>query len=396
MPRGSIKKVGTNKWRIVYDIPRGADGKRKQKTETIYGRRKQAVKRLSEVEYDIFGDRYVEPTELKVAEYLDLWVENYAEIAVRPRTLRGYNSIIRSHLKKNFGYMKVKHLEAHHVQEYYARCMRSSLSAQTVVNIHRLFSQSLKQAVRWSMLQRNVLEDVTPPPRRRPDIRILTNEEIDILLEAAMGTDFLLPIHLAVFTGMRRSEILGVQVRDVNLQARNLHITRTMVDITGDQTHMDEPKSRQSRRTITMREETAELLKTHYRTHAARMKDLGKRLAGPTQVCLRADGRVLTPDKLTKEFRKIADQCWLEGVRFHDLRHTHASLLLAAGVPIHFVRARLGHASVQTTIDIYGHLMPDADAQATHQLEHFINGTCHKCDNYEAHPRFAFLSTPTI
>ena len=385
MARGSIEWIDTNKWRIRYDIPKGADGKRRQKTETIYGVRRQAERRLTEIEHDILGNRYVEPTEMTLAEYLDHWVRNYAEIAVRPRTLKGYHSIIRSHLKKNFGSVKVKHLTASQVQEYYAMCIRAGLSAHTVTHIHRLLSHTLKQAVRWNMLQRNVLEDVTPPSRKRPEIRILTNEEIDILLDEAKGADCFLPIHLGFFTGMRRSEILGLQFRDVNLEARILRVTRTMVDITGDQAHIDEPKSRQSKRTITLREVTVDLLRSHYRTHAARMKDLGKRLTGPTQLCLRADGGVLTPDALSKAFRKTADRCGFEGVRFHDLRHTHASLLLAAGVPIHVVQARLGHASIQTTIDVYGHLMPDADALATHRLEHFVSGSCKSCSDDHDH-----------
>ena len=385
MARGSIKKVGTNKWRIKYDAPRGPDGKRKQKTETINGIRKQAEGRLAEVQYDILGGRYIEPTELTVAEYLDLWLRACAVISVRPRTLKGYKSIIRAHLKRHFGSIKVKLLEARHVQDYYAHCISTGRSEQTVMHIHRLFSQALKQAVRWRMLQRNVLEDVVLPSRRRPEMRFLILEEIGILHDAAEGTDLFMPIHLGISTGMRRSEILGLQWRDIDLKAQRLTVSRTMVDITGNPTHIDEPKSRRSKRTITYRNETADLIEAHYRDRAMRLEVLGRRLSGGTQVCLREDGNILKPDALSKGFKKIAGRCGLEGVRFHDLRHTHASLLLAANVPIHVVQARLGHASIQTTVDTYGHLMPDADAQAMLQLDHFVNGLFRKYAGNDHH-----------
>lgn len=326
MVRGSIKKVGTNKWRIVYDVPRGADGKRRQKTETVHGDLEQAEKRLTEVNGEIRCGQYVDPKEMTVGKYLDDWIRDYAEINVRSRTLRGYNSIIRSHLKKNFGAMNLEDLEAYHVQEYYAECIQSGLSAQTVLNIHRLFSQLLKQAVHWGLLQRNVLDEIAPPSTKRAEARILTPEEIDVLLETTKGTDFFLPIHLGIFTGMSRSEVLGLQFRDVNLKAQTFKVSRTMVDIPGDQAHVDVPKSRQSKRTISFGEETADILKLRCQALTVPLNALGRRLTSTTQVCLRANGSLLTPDALTKAFRKITIQCGLEGVKFRDLRHTNAKM----------------------------------------------------------------------
>ena len=150
------------------------------------------------------------------------------------------------------------------------------------------------------------------------------------------------------------------------------------MDIIGNPTHIDEPKTRRSKRTIKYWKATAKLIEVHCRDRAMRLEALRRRLSSGTQVCLRKDGSVLKPDALSKGFKKIVGRCGLEGVRFHDLRHTHASLLLATNVPIHIVQARLGHASIQTTVDTYGHLMPDADAQAAHQLDHLLNGLFRK------------------
>ena len=205
------------------------------------------------------------------------------------------------------------------------------------------------------MLPRNIMERVTPPRRQRPELRFLDAAEAQRLLAAAEGTDYHLPIHLALYTGLRRSELLGLRWSDLDLDARTLTVARTMISLRGDPTHISEPKSRGSRRVVAYAGETETLLRP-------------RREMPLDQVCARADGTVLQPDRLSHGYRKIADGCGI-AVRFHDLRHTHASLLLAAGVPVHVVQARLGHASIQTTVDIYGHVLPASDVEAGAILE---------------------------
>ncbi len=376
MARGSIRKRGTNRWQLTYDVPPGPDGKRQQRYETVHGTKKQADARLTEIQHELSRGAHFDPTTMTVSEYLDVWKRDYADVSVRPRTLEGYHGIIETHLKPAFGSVKLADLGAHQVQAYYATRIRSGLSAQTVLHIHRLLSQTLKQAVRWQMLHRNVLEDISPPPRRRPEMRVLTPDEADALLRAAEHTEYHIPIHLALFTGMRRSEVLGLMWRDVDITARRLTVSRTMINLIGDSTHMNRPKSRRSARSLSFSEETTTLLSSHRQSQIAQYRALGSDINGVilpnTQLCARADGSIIRPNVLSRAFKRIAARVGTKGVRFHDLRHTHATFLLLAGVPIHVVQARLGHESIQTTVDTYGHLLPTSGAAAGEDLKNFV------------------------
>ncbi len=268
--------------------------------------------------------------------------------------------------------MQINDLDAYQVQAYYADYIRSGLSAQSVLHIHRLLSQTLKQAVRWGMLQRNALDGVTPPPRRKPELRSLSADEARTLLRSAEATDYIIPIHLAIFTGLRRSEALGLRWRDIDLDERKITVSRTMVDIKGNPTHIDEPKSRRSGRVVAISEDTSALLRSHRERRTAQLGRCGEALTADTQVCVRSDGRVMKPDTLTNGFKRIARQCGILDIRYHDLRHTHASILLSDGAPVHVVQARMGHASIQTTVDIYGHVLSASDVEAGDKLDSIV------------------------
>ena len=349
--RGHLRKRGERSWAVVVDV--GHDprtGKRRQKWVSVKGTKRDAERRLAEIISDLNNGAYVDPVHVTLASYLDQWMRDYVDVSVRPRTAQGYATIVRK-LQDGLGQVSIVDLKAQHVQRYYARLLAVGLSAQTVLHHHRLLHQALGQAVKWDMLTRNVMERVTPPRLRKPDFRSLEPSEVWRLLEAAKRTDYHLPIHLATYTGLRRSEVLGLRWSDVDLDARKLVVNRTMVALRSAPTHIDQPKSRRSRRVVVFGPETESLLRSH-------------RASPGTQVCARADGTEIRPYALTHVFRKIADSCGLS-VRFHDLRHTHASLLLASGVPVHVVQARLGHESIQTTVDIYGHVLPASESSGT-------------------------------
>ena len=353
--RGHLRKRGKRSWAIVVDIGRDpVTGKRRRKWISVKGTKRDAERRLAEVIHEVDTGTFVEPSRITLAEYLGQWMRDYVAVTVRPRTAQGYRTIVRR-IERALGPAPLPELRAQHIQQYYAAMLKEGLSTNTVRAHHRLLHQAIGQAVKWEMLPRNFMDAVTPPRARKPDLRSLDPAEVSRLLSAAESTDFHLPIHLAIYTGLRRSEILGLRWADVNLDAQTLTVNRTMLHLVGDPLHISSPKSSGSRRAVSFGEDTAVLL--------------GQRRAAPEdQVCARADGTLLSPHALSEGYRAIADNCDID-VRFHDLRHTHASLLLAAGVPIHVVQARLGHASIQTTVDVYGHLLPASDAEAGAALE---------------------------
>ena len=354
--RGHLRKRGERSWAIVVDVGNHPEtGKRLQKWVSVKGTKRDAERRLAEVLKALVDGTYVEPSAITVADYLDLWLRDYVAIAVRLNTAEFYRGVARR-LKDGLGRVRLADLKPQHVQRYYADLLDRGLSTQTCRHHHRVLSQAIGQAVKWDMLSQNVMRRVTPPRLVKPTMRALDATEVRRLLDAANGTDYYLPIHLAVYTGLRRSEILGLRWSSVDLAARTLTVNRTMVNLTGDPAHIDEPKSRRSRRVVAFGRATEAALRP-------------RRSLPHLQVCARANGNDLHPGVLTHQFKTIAAACGLHDVRLHDLRHTHASHLLMSGVPVHVVQARLGHASIQTTVHTYGHVLPASDAEAGDALD---------------------------
>ena len=353
--RGHLRKRGKRSWAIVIDMGRDpVAGKRRRKWISVKGTKRDAERRLAEVIHEIDSGTFIQPSRITLSEYLDQWMRDYAVPSVRPLTAQGYRTIVRQ-MQRALGPAPLADLRPHHIQKYYVALLDRGLSPQTVTNYHRVLHHALGQAVKWELLPRNIMERVRPPRVHKPEFRSFSPDEVSLLLTAARGTDYHLPIHLAVYTGLRRAEVLGLRWSDVDLDARTLTVNRTMSALRGEPMHINAPKSSRSRRAVAFGEGTASLLTM-------------RRGAPDDQVCARSGGAVLTPRSLSYGYKTIADSCGVS-VRFHDLRHTHASLLLAAGVPVHVVQARLGHATIQTTVDTYGHLLPTSDAEAGTVLE---------------------------
>ena len=361
--RGHIRKRGGS-YSVVVDNGHDPNtGKRRQKWIAVKGNKRDAERKLAEVIRDLDQGMFVEPSRLTLSGYLDQWMKDYVAHSVRLRTARGYGTIVKRIQMGSLSRIRLTSLKPAHVQRYYSHLLEEGLSPQTVHHHHSLLREAIGQAVRWDMLPQNVINRVTPPKVPKPELRILAECEVHRLLEQVAGTDYHLPIHLALHTGMRRSEICGLFWSDVDMHDSSLSVVRTMVSLKGDPQHLDEPKSRRSKRVIAFGPETRSLLAE--RKAEIDWRDVMER----SQVCARRDGSSMIPDVLSRKFNAILKACRISHVRFHDLRHTHASLLLASGVPIHVVSARLGHASIQTTVDTYGHVLPASDVEAGRVME---------------------------
>ena len=361
--RGHIRKRGERSWAAVVDIGHDpSTGKRRQKWETVKGSKRDAERRLAEIIHDLNTGGYVEPSRLTLSGYLDEWMADCVTGSVRARTAQGYRTIVKR-LKRSLGNVGLTKLKVQDVQRYYTALRQEGLATQTVLHHHRVLHQAIAQAVTGKLLPTNLMKGVKPPKLVKPELRILKESEIQQLLQAAKDTDFEVAIYLGLHTGLRRSELCGLVWSDVDLKTWTLTVLRTMVSLTGNPAHISEPKSRASRRVVSFWDETAAMLQERWNVVAKTESPL------QTQVCARIDGARMVPDSLSKGFKALVKSCRITGVRLHDLRHTHASILLCSGVPINVVQARMGHESIQTTIDTYGHLLPASDAQAGMVLE---------------------------
>ena len=305
-----------------------------------------------------------------MAEHLHQWLTGYVLTNCSQRTLDGYESIIERHLIPALGHIQLKHLHPQAIQSYYGKACEK-LSARTVHHQHRVLSQSLKYAVRQGYLGRNPAELVDPPSPRKKAMRTLTPSEVEVLLDTAKDNHYYPVIYTAVSTGLRQAELLGLRWRDLDLDLMGISVSQTMYKRRGV-CQFKEPKTSGSSRRVAMTPKLALFLKEYKAERESLHWQLGVPLTLDDLVLANHDGKPIDPSYLTHTFAKIVMQSGLGRVRFHDLRHTFASLALLRGAKPKVISEALGHASVAFTMDTYSHIIEGMQEDAMALLDEVL------------------------
>lgn len=374
--RGNITRRGKQSWRLKFDAgPRDpVTGRRQVRFVTVRGARKDAERELTRLLGQIEEGTYVEPSKLTVAELLERWLTGHAKDRVSAKTFERYAEIVQKHLVPALGAHQLRKLAPLQIEEYYAKALaggrrngKGGLSAQTVKHHHRVLSEALRQAVRWRLLHSNPCDHADPPRPARREMRTIDQAGAGALLSAIDGSAMHLPVLLALTTGMRRGEILGLRWKDVDVDRAAVSVTQTL-EQTKDGLAFKEPKTDRSRRTIALPSLAADALRRHRARQAEHRLKIGRAYVDRDLVCCRPDGEPLSPRSLTKAFAELARKRGLK-LRFHDLRHSHISHLLAAGVHPKVASERAGHASVSITLDVYSHVVPGMQEDAAKKID---------------------------
>ncbi|GAI24133.1 unnamed protein product, partial [marine sediment metagenome] len=269
------------------------------------------------------------PGRLTVGEHLHNWLEGYVKTNCSQRTLDGYQSIIETHLIPALGHIQLKALYPQAIQSYYGKaCER--LSARTVHHHHRVLSQSLKFAVRQGYLGRNPAELVDAPSPRKKVMRTLTPGEVEVLFENAQDNYYYPVTYTAVSTGLRQAELLGLRWRDVDLDMLSISVSQVLYKRRGICV-FKEPKTAHSRRRVAMTPKLALFLREYKQERGLLYLELGKQFTLDDLVFISVELKPIDPCVLSHAFNRMAAQAGLGGVRFHDLRHTFASLMFLRG-----------------------------------------------------------------
>ena len=351
--RGHLKKRSSGSWTAWIEEPRSPNGKRKQRVVTIKGTKREAEARLAQIIHEQETGLYVSSSKLKVADFLRQWLDSYVTTNVRAKTEEGYRIIVERHLVPALGNIPLKGLQATHLQSYYAKALsegrrdgRGGLSATTVHRHHRVLSEALNHAVKWGLVARNVAQTVDPPRPQRFEPKVLDSDGVQKVLEAAEGTPYHALLHLDIYTGLRRSEILGLRWKDVDLLGSSLSVTQSLHQLMDRSIVFEAPKTAKGRRMVALSPVAVISLRTHKERRQAECLMLGISFRQEGLVFCHPDSSPFLPNTLTHAFRKILNKAGLSGVRLHDLRHTHATLMLRQGVHPKIVSERLGHATV--------------------------------------------------
>jgi len=368
--RGSIRSKGKNSWQLQIYTGTGPDGKPRRHFETVRGRKGDAQRRLTELLSSLDKGVYIPPGRLTVAEHLNQWLAGYVKTNCSQRTLDGYQSIIERHLIPALGNTQLKQLHPQIIQGYYGKACEK-VSARTVAKHHRLLSQAFKYAVRQGYLGRNPCDLVDAPSWKGRQMRTLTPVEVEVLLDLVQNSPIYPTTYTAVSTGLRQAELLGLRWRDIDLDMLSISVSQALYKRRGI-CLFKEPKTAHSRRRVAMTPKLALFLREYQAERESMYWQLGKPLALDDLVFASVEGKPLDPSMLSHEFARIAKKVGLENVRFHDLRHTFASLMLLRGAKPKVISEALGHSSVAFTMDVYSHIIEGMQSDAMALLDEVL------------------------
>jgi len=380
MQRGFLKRRGRT-WTAYYYLGTGRD--RRQKSRGGFATKNAAQRFLTDVLASLQRDEYVETTKLTVAEYLlERWLP-LMEHSVRPSTWNGYKRGLEQHVIPTIGHLQLQRLRADHLDQLYATLVTSGrrdgtggLAPKTVRSIHTTLHKALRDAQRKQLVTRNVAQAADPPKIRRREMRTWTNSQLRMFLDGMRDHPLYPAYVLAATTGMRRGEVLGVRWSDLNVDAHppRLSVTQTVLSI-NYQITFGAPKTQRGRRSIALDPTTVRILDEHRQRQVEERTVLeGAYRDDLNLVFARADGTPIHPDYFSQTFDRAVARLALPKIRLHDLRHTHATLGLAAGIPAKVMSDRLGHATVAFTQDVYMHAIPQLEADAAEHVAALIFG----------------------
>lgn len=384
--RGHIVKRGKDSYSIKVSVGKDANtGKYKYQWTTVKGTKKEAEKRLGDLLHQLDTGTFIKPGKTTLAEYLERWLKDYAWPNLAPRTAEGYESVIRRHLVPALGNIPLTQVKPEHLQRYYSETLaggrcdgKGALNPTTVSHHHTCLHRALKMALKWGLISRNPADAVTPPRPQRSEIHTMNEDDITRFLEATKATPHYVLFYVALFSGMRRSELLALRWCDVDLLLCQAHITRSLHHLRTGEIVIKAPKSAKGRRMVFLSPSTALLLQEHRNKQEAQRAMLGIPLKDYDLVFSDLKGKPLLPDTISHVWIKLVKRTGLEGIRLHDARHTHASLLLKQGVHPKIVQERLGHATISTTLDLYSHVAPGLQEAAAAGFDKMVLPKCER------------------
>lgn len=372
---GSIIHRSDGRWMGEVSLERGSDGK--QRRRYVYGRtRAEVAAKLDRLLSDVRDGVMPAPASLTVGRWLDTWLTTYAAPTIRASTWRQYEGMIRVHLKPAIGGVPLTRLQGAQVQQL-LNAKGTTLAPRTVEIMHTVLHMALDQAVRDNLIPRNVADHSRKPKKSKPNIRVLTNDEMQRLLAAAAECRLGIAFVIMLGTGLRRGELVALHWDDVDLKGRTLRVTGTAnrVRIPGtSRTRLviQEPKTAASRRRIPLPPSTAAALaQWHIRQNGERLL-AGSAWENTGLVVTTESGGMQDPQNINRQLNKLATRVDIPHVTVHALRHTYATRLLESGVAPKIVQELLGHTTIMLTLDIYTHVMPELKHAAADVLDSFL------------------------
>ncbi|MDP2292973.1 MAG: site-specific integrase [Actinomycetota bacterium] len=366
-------------WFLVVDLPNDpTTGKRQQLRRRGFRTRKEADAALAEVVADVNRGLYVRPTKGTLAEYLEGWLET-RRLDLRPTTLYGYQKVVRQRIIPGIGRAKVAELDAATLERWYSSLIASGgrggrgLSPKTVANTAGVLSVALGDAVRLKLLRYNPASDARLPRRERREMSAWNEADASAFLVAVRDHRLAPMWRLVLATGLRRGELCGLRWKDVDLAAGTLEVAETRV--VAEEVVTGSPKTKAGSRIVALDVGTVSALTAWRKRQAVERLAAGPAWVDRGLVFVDELGEPPHPETVTRWWNEAVAAAGAPAIRFHDARHTAATMALRAGVPIKVVTQRLGHADVAVTMRVYQHVTAQDDRAAADALGQALGGS---------------------
>jgi integrase len=361
---GSVyRRKSDGRWVGSLSLP---DGTRK----VFYGKKQsEVIAKLDEAANDLRKGMLAVGPKVSMQEYLESWLEEVHKPTVRLSTYLNYRKLLKNYLIPGLGKIKIQKLTPQQVQAFYSQKINDGLSPKTVNNIHGVLHKALDNAVKWNVLPRNVCDAVTPPRIPRQEKNVLTKEQAHTLLENVKEHRLEALLTLAITTGMRRGELLALRWQDINFNDCSLQVKRAVSYMKEYGYVESEPKTAKSRRTISLPIFVVDVLIRHQIQQNEQRREVGDAWIDKDLVFTNAQGDYYSPSTMLKAFNRFLKNIGLPHMRFHDLRHSAATILLTMKVHPKVVQEILGHSQIAMTMDVYSHAMPSMQDDVTKQWD---------------------------
>jgi integrase len=380
-------------WAFAVEVSRSEDGKRIRHQKAGFATKKEAQQAMNEVLHQLGQGTYVEPVKLTLGGFLrDQWLPAI-RASVRPSTFDSYRMTVEKHIapdddakenawRRAFGGTKLQQVTPSKLNAFYADLLskgrsdgKGGLSPKSVRNVHVVLRKALGDAVKWSLVQRNAAAFAEPPKLTQAgdrEMKTWTPQEARAFLEMAEGDRLYAAWLLAISTGMRRGEVLGLRWSDIDLEDGRLSVRQTVITVNYE-IQFSTPKTAKGRRSIALDNGTVAALRAHKKAQLEERMAIGPvRYSDKDLVFCRVDGNPMHPDLFSQQFDRMVARSGLPRIRLHDLRHTYATISLKAGVHPKVVSERLGHATVAFTLDRYSHAVPGMQEDAAERVASLI------------------------
>jgi|BioPla2DNA2_1021312.scaffolds.fasta_scaffold04383_2 integrase len=395
---GSLEKRGPKTWRLVVSCGM-KEGRQIKKKKTVTVKvaceqnncrgctkinscraRKEANKLLTEFTLEIEKGLLIEPGKLTFADFVERWIRDYGNSKLAPKTLSSYKDMLQKYILPALGHLKIEQIKPAHLMELYANLQedgvrydgkKGGLSGKTISYAHRIISSILQDAVQWQVLASNPCARVKPPKSSSSPAYCYDEQQVVLLLTALEREElkYRVLIQLALFTGLRRGEIMGLEWTDIDFDNNTLEVRQASQYLPGRGVFTKAPKTKSSERLLSLPPFLVNMLRQYKREQLETRLKVGDLWQGSNRLFTTWDGRPMHPDTISKWFPKFIKRHSLPPLPFHGLRHTAATMLINQNLPVKSISGRMGHSNIGTTMNIYGHYLKSADQEAANRLE---------------------------